>query len=71
MSGRRRTAAWVSASTTVTTTKAAEIQVGDVNLISMCLEVAPDRRVTLSDISLDIFEPPNPWSGRYRCKIAR
>src|SRR5258708_4140454 len=27
----------------------------------MCLEVAPDQCITLSDISLDIFEPPNTW----------
>ena len=40
-----------------------EIEVGDVNLISMCLETAPDQCVTLLDISLDIFEPTRGPAG--------
>jgi hypothetical protein len=36
-----------------------EIEIGDIYLISMCLEIAPDQCITLSDVSLDVFEPPN------------
>jgi hypothetical protein len=27
----------------------------------MCLEKTPDQCITLSDVSLDVFEPPNAW----------
>jgi hypothetical protein len=27
----------------------------------MCLELAPDQVDNLSDVSLDVFEPPNAW----------
>ena len=39
--------------------KGREIEIGYIDLISMCLEIVPDRCITISDISLDIFEPPN------------
>ena len=39
-----------------------EIEIGDVNLISMCLEIAPDQCITIPDIGLDIFEPSNSWN---------
>ena len=38
-----------------------KVQIGDVDLFSMCLEIAPNQRITLSDISLDILEPSNTW----------
>lgn len=38
-----------------------EIEIGNIDLISMCLEIASHQCITLSDISLDIFEPPNAW----------
>jgi hypothetical protein len=38
-----------------------EIEIGDIYLISMCIEMAPDQCITLSDVSLDVFEPPNTW----------
>jgi len=41
--------------------KGREIEILEVDLISMCLEIAPDQCITISDISLDIFEPPNMW----------
>jgi hypothetical protein len=48
-----------------------EIGIGDVDLISMCLEIAPDQCITLSDIGLDIFEPPNTWDlfRKYAMKL--
>jgi hypothetical protein len=61
MSGRRRTAAWVRASTNGHQDEGPEIEIGDIYLISMCLEIAPDQCITLSDVSLDVFEPPNTW----------
>ena len=36
-----------------------EIEIGDIDLISMRLEIASNQCITLSDVSLDIFEPPN------------
>ena len=37
-----------------------EIEIGDIELISMRLEIASHEYITLSDISLHVFEPPNP-----------
>ena len=36
-----------------------EIEIGDIDLIAMRLQIASNQCITLSDISLDIFEPPN------------
>jgi len=38
-----------------------EIEIGDIDLIAMRLEIAPDQCIAISDISLDIFQPPNMW----------
>jgi hypothetical protein len=27
----------------------------------MCFEIAPDQCITVSDVSLDVFEPLNTW----------
>ena len=39
--------------------KGRKIEIGDIDLISMGLQIASHQRISLSDISLDIFEPPN------------
>ena len=41
--------------------KRREIEIGYVDLISMRLEVASHKCIALSDVSLDIFKPPNTW----------
>jgi hypothetical protein len=38
-----------------------EIGINDIDLISMCLEIALNQRIGFSPDSLDIFEPPNTW----------
>ena len=38
-----------------------EIEIGDIDLISMCLEIASNQCITLPLDSLEIFEPPNTW----------
>jgi len=40
--------------------KGRKIEIGDIDLISMGLQIASHQRISLSDISLDIFEPPDP-----------
>jgi hypothetical protein len=51
MSGRRRTAACVSASTAV------DIRIGDINLISMGIKITANKRVEVALDSLDVFHP--------------
>ena len=48
-----------------------EIRIRYVDLISMCLEIASNQCITLSDIGLDIFEPPDTWDlfRQYRMKL--
>ena len=36
-----------------------KIEIGNIDLISMRLEIASNQCITLSNISLDIFEPPD------------
>jgi len=39
-----------------------KIGIGNINLISMCLEIAANQRIPLSDVGLDIFKPPDTWN---------
>ena len=39
-----------------------EVEIGDIDLIAMCLEIASNQCITISDIGLDIFEPSNSWN---------
>lgn len=38
-----------------------DIGIGNIDLISMCLEIASNQCISLSADSVDIFEPPNTW----------
>jgi hypothetical protein len=38
-----------------------EVEIGDIDFIAMSLQIAAHQRITLADISLDIFEAPNSW----------
>src|SRR5277367_1618924 len=42
------------------TDEGGEIEIGNIDLIAMRLEIASNQCITLSDISFNIFEPPNP-----------
>ena len=36
-----------------------EIEIDHIDLIAMRLQITANQRITLADIGLDIFEPPN------------
>ena len=36
-----------------------QIEIGNIDLIAMCFEIASNQCITLSNISLDIFEAPD------------
>ena len=44
----------------VTHDEGGEIGISDLDLISMCLEIASNQCISLALVSLDIFQPPNP-----------
>jgi hypothetical protein len=43
------------------TDEGCDIGIGNIDLISMCVEIVSNQRVNVSFGSLDIFEPSNTW----------